>query len=135
MCLFSIKLSLLSAHLMCHCPNLYHNNYNNNCLFDILLSQLFAILLTMEIFKTRLFCSHATSHRADWILTECCVLCLALLYAHAFTTQSRMFVELSRESYSDFIGVVVFVFLFTYIPVCSLSCVSFSLLHLDGVFE
>ena len=46
----------------------YNNNYNDNCLFDILLIQLFAILLTMEIFKPRLFCSHATSHKADcWL--------------------------------------------------------------------
>ena len=40
--------------------NLYNNNYNNNCLFYILLIQLFAFLLTMEIFKPRLFSSHAT---------------------------------------------------------------------------
>ena len=53
--------------------NLYNtdnNNYNKNCLFDILLKQLFAILLTTEIFKPRLFCAQATSHKTDWILTD-----------------------------------------------------------------
>ena len=28
-----------------------------------------AIMLTTEIFKPQLFCSHATSHKANWILT------------------------------------------------------------------
>ena len=45
--------------------NVYNNNYNNNYLFDILLTQLFVNLLTTEIFKPRLFCSNATSHKAD----------------------------------------------------------------------
>ena len=42
--------------------NVYDDNYNNNCLFGILLTRLFSILFTMEIFKTRLFCLHATSY-------------------------------------------------------------------------
>ena len=43
------------------CPtvsNLYNNNYNNNCLFDIFLRQLFAILLKTEIFKHNYLVSH-----------------------------------------------------------------------------
>ena len=35
--------------------NLYDNYYNNNCLFDSLLKQLFSILFVTEIFKPRLF--------------------------------------------------------------------------------
>ena len=49
--------------------NVYNINYNNNCLFHIFHTQLFAIMVTTEIFKPRLFSSHSTSHKADWILT------------------------------------------------------------------
>ena len=37
---------------------------------------------TTVIFKPRLFNSHATSHKADWILTTRCLLCLALLQSN-----------------------------------------------------
>ena len=50
---------------------------NNNSQYDILLTQLFVILLTMEILKPLLFCSHATSHKTDCILTDSCLFCLA----------------------------------------------------------
>ena len=56
------------------------------CLFVIPITQLFAIVLATEIFKPRLFCSHATSHKADCILTvDCSLLCVAFLYAHVFS--------------------------------------------------
>ena len=80
---FSFSFSLL--YTLFTCPtfsNLYNNDYNNNCLFDILLTQLFAILLTTEIFK------HVTSHKADWIRTDCCPFCLDFLYTHAFCLQN-----------------------------------------------
>ena len=44
------------------CPtvsDLYNNNHNKNCLCDILLTWLFVIPHTTEMFK------HATSHKAD----------------------------------------------------------------------
>ena len=59
MCLISIKVFIVRSILYVTVPNSYNNNYNNNCLFDILLTQLFAILLTTEIFEPR------TSHKAD----------------------------------------------------------------------
>ena len=58
---------------MCHCANLYNNIYNNNFLFDTLLTQLFVILLTTE---------------ADRILVDCHLLPFAFLYAHTFNLQN-----------------------------------------------
>ena len=47
--------------------------YNNN------LFSRYSYYTSMEIFKPPLFSSHATSHKADWILTtDCCLLCLAI---------------------------------------------------------
>ena len=34
---------------------------------------------------TYLLSSHATSHKSDWILTDCCLLCLTFLYAYVFS--------------------------------------------------
>ena len=69
------------------------------------------------IFKPRLFWSHATSHRTDRILTDCCLLCLAFLYAHAFICQTfLMFMfSLYRRLYSDLIVVIVCVFTSRYL--------------------
>ena len=47
----------------------------------------------MAIFKPWLFYSHATSHKADWILTDRCLLCLAFLYAHIFNLMRVLEVE------------------------------------------
>ena len=67
--MFSFCCSLLYTLFLCSTvSNLYNNNYN--CLFDILLTQLFAISHTMEIFKPRLFRSHTTLHKTNWILTD-----------------------------------------------------------------
>ena len=64
---FSFSFSLLYTLFICPTfTNLYNNNYKNNWLFDIFLTQLFAIVLITEIFKPRLFCSH----KGDWILTD-----------------------------------------------------------------
>ena len=49
----------------------------------------------MVIFKPRLFCSHATSHKADWILTDSCLLCFVFLYAHTFSLKNVLNVECS----------------------------------------
>ena len=71
MCLISIKPFIVHTIYVSHCSNFYNvYNYNKNSLFDIFLTQLFAILLTTEIFKPRLFCSHTTSHKADCVLTD-----------------------------------------------------------------
>ena len=61
------------------------NWYNNNCLFAIPCSQLFA----GSLLSFKPFCSHAISHKADWILTDC----LALLYTHVFSLQNVFKVE------------------------------------------
>ena len=66
---FSFSLSLLHTLFISPTVSNLYNVYNNNYLFDILLTKLLAILLTIEIFKPQLFCSHATSRKADWILT------------------------------------------------------------------
>ena len=89
--------SLLPALLMYHCShlyNVYNNNYNNNCSFVIFIClqpfckpHLYFILHTTEMFK------HATSHKTDWITTDCCPLCLAPLYIHAFSLQNVLQVE------------------------------------------
>ena len=89
---------------MCHCSNLYYvydNNYNNNYSFVILIClqpfcrpHLYFILHTTQIFK------HSTSHKADWITTDCCLLTLALLHVHVFTLQNvvkEAQVEFSRK--------------------------------------
>ena len=70
---------------MCNCTNLY-DVYNNNCLVLYSYHATIRYIFIMAIFKPRLFCSHATSHKADWILTtHCCLLYLARLYAHVFS--------------------------------------------------
>ena len=87
--------------------NVDHNNYNNNFSFDILLclqafckrqhlcvfllTQLFAILLTADVFKPRMFPSHLT--RLHTRLTELLLLVVCFV------------LPLSRELYCDFIFV------------------------------
>ena len=51
LCLVPLKLFIVRTILYATVSNLYNNNYNNICLFDIFLTQLFAILLTLEILK------------------------------------------------------------------------------------
>ena len=82
------------------CCTISNNNYNKNCLFYILLTQLFVILITPEIFK------HATSHKADWILTASSpALSCLFIYARlqpAERSQSRRFAfSPFRELYRD----------------------------------
>ena len=89
--MFQLQLNFLYCphYIMCHCSNLYHV-CNNNFFFVILVTQLFAKSL-------QLFCSQATSHKADWILTDYCPLCLAVLYMHNFSLQKVLKVEGSRS--------------------------------------
>ena len=54
---------------------------------------LFSILLAMQIFKPQLFCSHATSHKTDRIHTDCCLLCLAFVFAHDFSLMKILELE------------------------------------------
>ena len=56
------------------------------------------MIFTTAIFKPWLFCSHATSHKADWILTTCCLLCLGLLYAQVISLMKVLEVERSGLS-------------------------------------
>ena len=93
--------------LMSHCSNSYHvfyNNYNNSyryliCLqpfckqhlFVILLTQLFANVLTTDIFKLWLL----SLHKAHWITTDSWMLCPALLCAHVLKVERSGFC--SRE--------------------------------------
>ena len=108
--------------------NVYNNNYNNNCLLDILLclqsfykqqhlfvivlTQLFAILLTAEIFKPWLFSSHAMHPYTR--LTELLLLIIGLvlffIYDNAFASNCLVWrtFSLSRKLYSDFIVVCRF---------------------------
>ena len=55
-------------------------------MFVIFVTQLFA-------WPLQLFCSHRTSHKVDWIFTDCCPLCLVLLCTHAFSLQNILNVE------------------------------------------
>ena len=76
MCLIFL-FSLLYTLFMCPTvSNLYSKNYNNICLFDILLTQLCAILHTMEIFKhaTVLFTRNFTQGWVNsyWLLALFC---------------------------------------------------------------
>ena len=94
MCFVSIKLSLLLALFIgATVSNLYSNNYNNYCLFGVLLTQLFAIQLTTKIFKPRLFYSHPT--RLHTRLTELLlpVVCFAWPLYSPKQTVWRMFLK------------------------------------------
>ena len=71
-CLVSIKFFIVRTIFVCPCLQL--DEYNNNWLCS-LTKQIF----TREIFKPLLFSSHATSHKADWILTSG-----RLLYIHIY---------------------------------------------------
>ena len=46
-------------------------------------------------FKPWLFASHATSHKADWITTTRCLLCLALFYEQLISLMKVLEVERS----------------------------------------
>ena len=72
---FSFNYILYCAHnIVCHYLQL--DDTTINCLLVILITQLFTILLATQRFKPRLFCLHATLHKADWILTDGCVFSL-----------------------------------------------------------
>ena len=110
----SFSFSLLQTLFMCPTVydlyNVYNNNYNNNCLFNILLTQLFAILLTTVIFKPWLFCSHATSHKADC--------CLPFYGPHEQSNEpswSRRFAFLpSRELYRDRLYMCILILVYSF---------------------
>ena len=103
------NLSLLYTLFMCPTVSdlCKQYNYDNSCLFDILLTLLFAILLTTEIFK------QATSHKADWILTDCCPLYLPLLYMHVFSLMKVL--EVERSVYYLVVCIVPVTFAYLYI--------------------
>ena len=98
--------SLCNTLFMCDTVS---NLYNNNFLFHILLTQLFDILLTTEIFKPRLFCSHGTSHNIDfdsyWLPVACFIWPFIVQHnQYNERSWSRTFVfSLSWELYCDFI--------------------------------
>ena len=58
-----------------------------------MLRSLFLSQNYLAIYKPQLFFLFATSHRADWILTNCCLFCLAFLYAHVFNLIKVLEVE------------------------------------------
>ena len=77
------------------CATVYnsYNISNNNYLFVILLTQLFAILLTsfpLDQYSgdhqttTVLFTLNASSLKTDWITTNLRLLCLAFLYFYIY---------------------------------------------------
>ena len=88
----------------------------------------FAARWYLAFFKQRMFSSHATSHKADWILTDCCLLCLALLYAHVFSLMKVLDTEQwpwsgtfavspSREFFCDYFVVCIVTFAyFSFVP-------------------
>ena len=91
--------------------NVYNNNYNNNCpldillclqsfckqqyLFVILLTQLFTILLTVEIFKPQLFSSHAMHLHTR--LTELLLLVICLVLFFIYDHANSLTFSISRE--------------------------------------
>ena len=89
--------------------------------------------LPTEIFKPRLFCWHATSHKGDWIhTTDCCLLSLALLYASVFSLVKVFGVEragfcLYDNSLAIFFScllLLVYVFdVFVSVYLCCMYCV------------
>ena len=87
---FSFRSILYCSHyLLCHYSNLNHrnnNNYNNNWFVcntsPHFCSRKHKLYSIKAICEPRLFSSHATSHKADWILTTRCLLYLAFLYGH-----------------------------------------------------
>ena len=104
-----------------------HNS--NNFLFDNLLTQLLAILPTMDVFKQLMFSSQATSHKADWIHTTRCLLCIAFLYAQVISLTNVFEVEESHscllENYIATTLLFVYILLFMRSHTCLcpfLSC-------------
>ena len=66
--------------------NLFVNN--NACSFD---------LYSSDLQTTVLFTCNAFSHKTDWVLTTCCLLCLVFLDAHANSLIKVLEVECSRH--------------------------------------
>ena len=130
LCLVSIKLFIVRTILCATFYNLMCQIIT--CLFVILLIQLFAILFTMEIFKPRLFSSHAK--RLHTSLTE--LLLLVVFFVFNFFIRLRkqsdegswsrtLVVSPSREPHRDFI--IVCEFSSHCLLLRSLSCLSPSL--------
>ena len=64
----SVKRTFLKPNVYVLVTNLHHvynNNFNITASFIVLILQLFAFFFTKAIFKPRLFCLHATLHKAD----------------------------------------------------------------------
>ena len=94
--------------------NEFNNNYNNSCLFDILLrlqpfcrqQHLFVRSLTMVIFKLRLFSLHAMHFHTR--LTELLLLLWSANGQSAADSWSRTFgASPSRKFYCDYIVVCI----------------------------
>ena len=75
MCFVLVKFFIFLTTFLCHCSHITDTT----------------IIITITAYSTQpfttcsqlqLFCSHGTSHKGDWIPTDCCPLCLALLYTH-----------------------------------------------------
>ena len=105
MCLVSIKLFIV--HTLSYEP-LFPTSTTITTYSLYFFTLLFSILLAKQIFKPRLFCSHATSHKANRILTDCCLLCLAFVFAYDFSLMKILEVEsLGFRSFRDFIIICV----------------------------
>ena len=123
--LFQLK-SLLFSLFLCQCSNLWHvhnNNYNNNCLFDIFLTQLFPTVHSREMFK------HATvlydcNFTQGWLNSYWLFSCFVLPLHKRMPSLYRTLLKFSR-----------FAFLPSRVRIFILVCPSslLFLLYLEGV--
>ena len=81
---YTTKITILTIRL------LFLSSYN---LFARHICTLFCTQL--RCLNMQLFCSLATSLKADWILTDCRPLCLVFLHTHTFRLQNVLKVEAS----------------------------------------
>ena len=88
MCFVSVKLFIILTIFVLLCSHLTDTTITMT--ITSCSTQLFCL-------QPHLFCYHATSHRTDWITTDCCPLRLAFLYTHTFSLQNVLKVESLRS--------------------------------------
>ena len=93
MCLVYIKLFSLSALSYVHIYTTYTTIITTitNC-YKLFASHTWTLIFSHDYLLT-IFFKNATSHKTNWITTNCCLLCLAFLSTHNLSLQNVLKVE------------------------------------------